>query len=86
MEKKKKIILTSYGLTTTVGRTLIEKELAKDGDLSDKRIFLFQEPYYSFESMMVEACLKIKFKKENEKLKTNIHNEKIKINSREYNT
>ena len=65
MEKKKKIILTSYGLTTTVGRTLIEKELAKDGDLSDKRIFLFQEPYYSFESMMVEACLKMNFKKEN---------------------
>lgn len=61
----KKLIFTSYGLTTSIGRKHIKKEIKKDGDLEDKRIFLFHEPHYSIESMLVEACLRMGFKKEN---------------------
>lgn len=59
-----KIILTSYGLTTGIGRKLISKEL-KEYDLADKKIFLFHEPHYSIETMLIEACLNLGFKKEN---------------------
>ena len=59
-----KLILTSYGLTTGIGRKLIGKEL-RDCDLAEKRIFLFHEPYFSIEAMLVGACLKLGFKKEN---------------------
>lgn len=59
-----KLILTSYGLTTGIGRKLIGKEL-KAYDLADKKIFLFHEPYYSIEKILVEACLNLGFKKEN---------------------
>lgn len=59
-----KLILTSYGLTTGIGRKLIGKEL-KEYDLADKKIFLFHEPHYSIETMLIEACLNLGFKKEN---------------------
>lgn len=61
----KKLIFTSYGLTTAVGRKLIKAEIKKDGDLENKRIFLFHEQHYSIENMLVEACLRMGFKKEN---------------------
>lgn len=61
----KRLILTSYGLTSIVGKKLIQNELAKDGDLSDKRIFLFHEPYYSIERTLVNICLNMGFKEEN---------------------
>ena len=60
----KKLILTSYGLTTGIGRKLISKEL-KAYDLADKKIFLFHEPHYSVELMLIEACLNLRFKKGN---------------------
>lgn len=59
-----KLILTSYGLTTGIGRKLISKEL-KAYNLAGKKIFLFHEPHYSIESMLIEACLNLGFKKEN---------------------
>lgn len=59
-----KLILTSFGLTTRVGRRLIGKALA-GYNLTEKRIFLFHEPHYSIESMLVEACLKMGFEREN---------------------
>ena len=59
-----KLILTSYGLTTGIGRKLIGKEL-RDCYLAEKRIFLFHEPYFSIEAMLVGACLNLGFKKEN---------------------
>lgn len=62
--KKKKLILTSYGLTTSIGRKLIGKELVND-NLEEKRIFLFHEPHYSIESMLRNACISIGFKEEN---------------------
>lgn len=61
----KKLIFTSYGLTTAIGRKLIRTEIKKDGDLEDKRIFLFHEPHYSIEPMLVEACLRMGFRREN---------------------
>lgn len=61
----KRLILTSYGLTSIVGRKLIQNELAKDGDLREKRIFLFHEPYYSIERPLLNACLSMGFKEEN---------------------
>lgn len=59
-----KLILTSYGLTSKIGRELIEKALSKY-DLTDKKIFLFHEPYYSIEPMLFAACQKLGFAKEN---------------------
>ena len=59
-----KLLLTSYGLTTGIGRKLIGNVL-KTFELSNKRIFLFQEPHYSIEKMLVAACLDLGFKKEN---------------------
>ena len=59
-----KLILTSYGLTTAVGRKLIEKEIGSY-DLTDKRIFIFHEPHYSIERMLIGACLNLGFQKEN---------------------
>ncbi len=61
---KNKLILTSYGLTTKVGRRLMGKALS-EYDLSDKKIFLFHEPHYSIEPMLVNACLALGFRKEN---------------------
>ena len=61
---KNKLILTSYGLTTKVGRKLI-REAFDGNDLTDKKIFLFHEPHYSIEQMLVQACLYLGFKKEN---------------------
>ncbi len=59
-----KLIFTSYGLTTKVGKKLIAKELSTY-DLSDKRIFLFHEPHNHIETILVEVCEDIGFKKEN---------------------
>lgn len=61
---KRRIICTSYGLTTSVGRKLIGKELKKD-NLTDKKIFLFHEPHFSIENMLIKACLDMGFKGEN---------------------
>lgn len=65
MIKKKRLLLTSFGLTSKLGRKLIEEELKKDGDLSDKRIFLFHEPYYSIEPMLINSLLNCGFIREN---------------------
>ena len=59
-----KLIFTSYGLTTKVGKKLIAKELSTY-DLSDKRIFLFHEPHNHIETILVDVCIDIGFKKEN---------------------
>lgn len=59
-----KLIFTSYGLTTRAGRQLIGKEIAAY-DLTEKRIFLFHEPHYSIEPILLAACLKLGFRKEN---------------------
>lgn len=48
-----------------MGRKLIGKEITKSADLTNKKIFLFCEPYYSIEPIVVDACVKIGFKKEN---------------------
>ena len=40
-------------------------QLLKDYDLTGKKIFLFHEPHYSIEAMLVEACSNLGFKKEN---------------------
>lgn len=60
----KQIILTSFGLTSGVGRKLIIEAL-KGVDLTDKRIFLFHEPYYSIESTLRDVCVSMGFKPEN---------------------
>lgn len=59
-----KLIFTSYGLTTSVGKKLIGKELENDV-LNNKKIFLFHEPHYFIEDMLVEACMAMGFEKEN---------------------
>lgn len=57
-----KLIFTSYGLTTKVGKKLIAKELSTF-DLSDKKIFLFHEPHDHIETILIEACEELGFKK-----------------------
>lgn len=59
-----KLVLTSYGLTTGVGRKNIGKELA-DYDLVNKKIFLFHEPHYSIETIVIDVCCDMGFKREN---------------------
>ena len=65
MGKQKKLILTSYGLTSSLGRQLIGEELAKDKDLNKKKIFIFHEPYYSIERMLIGACISLGFEEKN---------------------
>ena len=65
MEKQRKLIFTSYGLTSSLGRQLIGEELAKDKDLKSKKIFIFHEPYYSIERMMIGACISLGFEEKN---------------------
>lgn len=65
MEKHKKLILTSFGLSSVIGRKLIGEEIRKDSCVENKRIFLFHEPYYSIEPMLVKACLDMGFSKQN---------------------
>lgn len=60
-----KLILTSYGLTSKVGRELISKELKKDKNLANKKIFLFHEPYFSIADILLDVCENIGFKREN---------------------
>lgn len=60
----RRIILTSYGLTSGVGRKLIGKALA-DVDLSEKKIFVFHEPHEFLADAMREACISMGFKREN---------------------
>ena len=59
-----KIILTSHGLTTPTGKKLIGKELSNE-KLESKRIFLFHEPHYSIEEMLIHSCLSLGFQREN---------------------
>lgn len=60
-----KLVLTSYGLTTGVGRKNIGKELANYYDLVNKKIFLFHEPHYSIETILIDVCCDLGFKREN---------------------
>lgn len=59
-----RIILTSQGLTQKSGYHLIAEELQKE-DLSHKKIYLFHEPYYSIEPLLIRACMFMGFSKEN---------------------
>lgn len=62
---RRRLILTSYGLTTVIGRELIRRKLKRDGNLEQRKIFLFHEPHYSVEKMLVEACVMLGFQREN---------------------
>ena len=55
-----KLILTSRGLTTGIGRDLIGAEIRKF-DLSGKRIFVFHEPNIFTEPTIRDACISMGF-------------------------
>lgn len=55
-----KLILTSRGLTTGIGRELIGAEIRKY-DLYGKRIFIFHEPNVFTEASIREACISMGF-------------------------
>jgi len=59
-----KLILTSYGLTTKIGKKNICPELMKE-NLSEKRIFLFHEPFYSIRESLLDTCLHMGFQEKN---------------------
>lgn len=58
------LILLSNGLNTEDGFKLIRKQLKKI-DLATKKIYLFYEPYYSIEGILISRCEKLGFKREN---------------------
>lgn len=61
-----RLILTSYGITSKVGRDLIEKELKRESaNLKDKKIFLCHEPYDAWKDAFIEGCLKMGFSRKN---------------------
>ena len=55
-----KLILTSRGLTTGIGRDLIGAEIRKF-DLSGRRIFVFHEPNIFTEPTIRDACISMGF-------------------------
>lgn len=59
-----RLVLLSDGLNTSVGLNLISKQLQNE-NLTNKKISLFYEPYYSLESKLVDACLQLGFAGEN---------------------
>lgn len=59
-----KLILTSQGLTTVIGRQLIAEEL-NGIDLTDKKIFLFHEPHFSIGRILREVCVWLGFQQRN---------------------
>lgn len=59
-----KLILTSRGLTTGVGRELIGNEIKKY-DLSGEKIFVFHEPNVFTEKPIKEACIDMGFDEKN---------------------
>lgn len=56
-----RVLLTSFGLATKAGFELYRQELLKDGDLSDKVIYLFYEPYDSLHEMFQRSCQMLGF-------------------------
>ena len=62
--RRGKLILTSQGLTTVIGRQLIAEEL-NGIDLTDKKIFLFHEPHFSIERILREVCVWLGFQQRN---------------------
>ena len=57
-------MVLSNGLNTEDGFKLIRKQLKKI-DLATKKIYLFYEPYYSIEGILISRCEKLGFKREN---------------------
>ena len=60
-----KLILTSYGLNTVLGRRLIGKQFSKELNVENRKIFVFHEPYYSLEAMIKSALMEMGFQEEN---------------------
>lgn len=61
-----RLILTSYGITSKIGRGLIGNELKKENvNLMDKKIFLCHEPYDAWKDAFIEGCLLMGFSQEN---------------------
>lgn len=58
------LILLSNGFNTEDGFKLIRKQLKKI-DLATKKIYLFYEPYYSIEGILISRCEKLGFKRKN---------------------
>lgn len=59
-----KLILTARGLNTGMGRELIGRKIRKN-DLSNKKIFIFHEPYLCTELPIMESCIDIGFEEKN---------------------
>ena len=60
-----KLIFTSHGLTNPIGKRLIRNELKLDGDMKDKKIFVFHEPHEFLREWIIEILCDFGFKKEN---------------------
>lgn len=59
-----RIVLLSDGLNTFIGQNLLSRQVCRE-NLENKKIMLFYEPYYSIEGKLIDACLKLGFRKEN---------------------
>jgi hypothetical protein len=61
----KKLIFTSRGLNTQIGRTLICKAMEEDHHKNDKVILLITLSEYYINDLLLSTCLDMGFKKEN---------------------
>lgn len=60
-----KLLFTSHGLTNPIGKRLIRNELKLDGDMKDKRIFVFHEPHEFLRDWIIEILCEFGFQKSN---------------------
>lgn len=72
MRQMGRLLLTSQGLNVKEGYQLIRRQLQREV-LSQKRIYVFYEPYYSIESELLKACQNLGFLRENIILSSQAH-------------
>ena len=60
-----KLLFISHGLTNPIGKRLIWNELKLDGDMKDKKIFVFHEPHEFLRDWIIEILCEFGFQKSN---------------------
>ena len=60
-----KLLFISHGITNPIGRRLIRNELKLDGDMKDKRIFVFHEPHEFLRDWIIDILCEFGFQKQN---------------------
>lgn len=72
MKQKGRLLLTAQGLNTKEGYELIKHQLQRE-TLRRKKIYVFYEPYYSIESLLLDVCRNLGFSRNNIILSSQAH-------------